>query len=506
MALNSTALNARMRLPVGRVSLVFVIVMTIIVAIFIGLIAVILPWWIIIPFAITPLFIVLVALLPEIALAALLAVLFGIFPESLLPSLPLAGGSIPAHYLGLFVLFAVLILRDAGSLKTKLAPILPYSLPLGAVMLVVIISIIVAITLRTAPVKEVLNEAKAFLAWLVFPICLMAVDTPARFLRFCKALLFVAVILSGAAVFQSLTGIQILSAGRLGRLGTLGNYYDDVIRTGSKGTFLIGASIIAISAAYAMGVLKRPILTIAIMMALLAGIVVEFGRGTWAGIFVGIALIGYFSFGTRYIRLLMLFAISLSIALSSLMIVKPAYLEAAVDRLLSVRTEIETGGSYERRKIENEYALQSLQRHPIFGVGLGGEFKPLGTEFLYWEGETRYLHNSYARAGAKMGVPGLLALVWFVVVMLVRGRQSVRVAPIQMRPLALAGFWTIIVISLVTAFSQPALWESAGISVLALALFFVEASRRGMYISVVKNRTVFPPKVVNRFRGMAPTE
>jgi O-antigen ligase len=105
------------------------------------------------------------------------------------------------------------------------------------------------------------------------------------------------------------------------------------------------------------------------------------------------------------------------------------------DRFVSLLTPDDTmeTSSLQWREFENGKALESILKHPLLGVGLGGRYRELTT----FQGEslglwtrgsqaadqitlfTRYVHNSYLSIAVKMGVPALLVLAWFCLAFLV---------------------------------------------------------------------------------------
>jgi O-antigen ligase len=93
--------------------------------------------------------------------------------------------------------------------------------------------------------------------------------------------------------------------------------------------------------------------------------------------------------------------------------------------------------SLQWREFEVEKALQAIAKQPFTGVGLGNRYRSL-TTFMneasgWWTrgsiaaGEvsrfTRYVHNSYVSIAVKMGIPGLIAILWFYIAVLFKGFQ-----------------------------------------------------------------------------------
>jgi O-antigen ligase len=115
------------------------------------------------------------------------------------------------------------------------------------------------------------------------------------------------------------------------------------------------------------------------------------------------------------------------------------------ERFGSLLTPSETAGtgSLQWRAFEIEQALQAIREQPLTGVGLGNRYRELSayhgeasgrlTRGSIATGEvsrfTRYVHNSYGAIAVKMGIPGLLALLWFCAMALFKGLQVYRHMP-----------------------------------------------------------------------------
>lgn len=429
------------------------------------------------PVLVAVFFVLVIVLAPEWAVALTIAAFFGLFPEMLLPRLPFLGGTLAAEDLAVMTLLLVLVVRHMGKITARLSFLRAYLFPFLLLSAAVVVSVYVALGTHSAPRKDVLNEARPFVAWLILPICALAIDTPKHLRRFLWLLLFLGLLLSCGVIFQSVTGMQILSKGQFLQLGTLGERHRDVLRSTTPGMFLIGALLIFLIASHAIIGLRRPWLGLLAGTVLSGGLLVGFGRGIWVSVFLGLAIVAGLSWNLRYARLMILVAVAGSLGVTVGLMVKPESVQVIVERLLSIGTEIQVGESYGRRKTENEYAWKHIVNSPMLGVGLGGEYKPPSAQSIAWPGETRYIHNTYVNVATKMGVPALLALVALVTTMLVRGWTTIRIASSADRPIAVASFWTIMAAAVVTSLTQPNLISPGGAVSLAVAVFLTECVR-----------------------------
>jgi hypothetical protein len=84
-----------------------------------------------------------------------------------------------------------------------------------------------------------------------------------------------------------------------------------------------------------------------------------------------------------------------ALGLASLSMLRPEVIDAAVNRIASVADEgaIRTSGGW--RRLENEASAARIAQSPLFGIGLGGEYRPWLSEIRNFSEHTRYVHNGY---------------------------------------------------------------------------------------------------------------
>lgn len=438
-----------------------------------GLLAVLLPWFIVIPIVLVSVSLVLAFIFPEFAVAALMAAVFGAFPNFILPNIPVAGGSVRPEDIGIFVFLLILLMRHAGTLGSRLRILKPYIAPLCALLVMVLVSTIYSFFIGKVPAKDILNEARAYYVWLIFPLFPLAIDSAERMRRFSRLLVALALFLAVGGMFQAMTGIHIFQRDQLMSLTTVDETFGGIARSASPGLVFMAAVFMYICAAYTM----RPKPSVAgsflVGVILLGGIVVSFTRSLWISVLVGLILLAFYARQSRYMMMVGALLISGFAALSTVAIVNPTYVEAVTSRLLTINDEIKEGTSFGRRKIELNYAIPKVLDSPLIGVGLGGKYKPHTLDAFGWEGETRYIHNLYAAVATKMGIPGLGALLWLVAIMLWRSWRMVRGREGD-PPVVFACWWVLLTSTILTTATQPVLASSFGIGTAALALFMME--------------------------------
>lgn len=181
------------------------------------------------------------------------------------------------------------------------------------------------------------------------------------------------------------------------------------------------------------------------------GHILTYVRSQWVAMFIGIiflilvTILKYRMLMSRY----MMIGISLFLFMALILgffgisdLYQIPLMSGIVDRfssLLSLDSTMESN-SLQWRIFENRKAFDSILKHPILGVGLGGRYRELttlqGEAVGQWTrgslaaGEvsrfTRYVHNSYLSITVKMGITALIVLVWFFIAFLLNSMAVYR--------------------------------------------------------------------------------
>lgn len=443
-----------------------------------GLATALVPWWWLVAAAVVPVFLALAWAFPELAAVGLVAAVFGVLPDFLLPSIPVGGGRLNAEDLGIPLLLCLLIVKHARNLGPSLAPLRPYVVPLGTLIFVAALSALLAVLYKTAPVKDVLNESRPYFVWLMFPILCLSTSDEQSFRRLLYALFALALVLAIGVTTQSFTGITLFGKGQEVRaLYTLGGVNRDVLRSTTPGMFVMAGALVFCFAAYAKEQIRRPVVLASLSAVLGCGLLVGFGRGMWLSVFIGVLLLALYSRKASYSKLVIMLLLASSVGAAAMLVLKPEYADAFVARLFSVTEEIESGSSFGRRTEENHYAMQRVMESPILGVGLGGRYKPDNKESLVWEAQSRYIHNAYMNVLVKTGVPGLLAALLFVAVAIRRSWGALR-HPSENQAVTFAAFWVILTTTVFTSITQPNFVAANGVASICIALYLSERLRK----------------------------
>ncbi len=445
-------------------------------AFILGILAAVFPWWFVLAFCFLIFFGIVSWFAPVFSVIFVLALQFGVLSK-IIPRIPLGGGGLNPEDLAVPILLLIYAIKNYGSLIAKLDPLVKYIKPLSLFLVCAVISAVVALVYKTAPTKDVLNEIRPFFTWLLFPLLCLAIDNERRLSFFLKALFILSTVIAVGMLVQSFTGYQIFEKGQEVRdLYTLGGSTRGVKRSETAGQFLMAGALVFIFSQYAFGRMNKFLVALIATPILVGGIAVGFGRGLWLSVLLSIFILGFYAKPVNYIKFAIFACVVFVLSATAVSAYKPDYVEAVIARFTSVAEEVDSGSSLGRRKEENLYALERVYDNPILGVGLGGQFKPFGRESLTWENESRYIHNSYVRIVAKLGVPGLLTAIWLVCVFWLRTYRIFRDNSVD-PAIGFTCFWIIVTTTLLTAATQPNLAAQNGVATIVIALFVAERLR-----------------------------
>ena len=447
---------------------------TLFFSVFGALLIPVLPASIVLALIVAPLALLFIWIKPEFSLVVLFAAIFGALP---LPGLPLGGGTLRAEDLGIPLFLVILLIKRYGGIKARMAVVSPYAIPLVLLGAAVTFSMLYSYMLGRQPIKNIFNELRPYYYWCLLVVLPLAIGDEKSLLRFRMMIFWLAVLLAIAVAAQSFSGIQILPRGGFRQVITMDRMAAGVIRSTTPGMYLIAGALIYLVAAYSMGLRVHKVLVIVGVPVLSVGVLVGFGRALWLSVVLGLLVLAIFAKFRRYFVFSIIAVSGAVVTIVMLSAVRPGYLDAAERRLMSVSEEISYGGSFGRRKLEIYHATPAILHNPIFGVGLGSPYKPPTSDSEWWDGETRYIHNSYLSILTKLGLFGLFPFLVFQFIIIRRGIRKFS-ADSHDRPLVFASMWVILTISLVTSITQPDLVSPHGVAIITLVVFLMETAGR----------------------------
>ena len=95
-----------------------------------------------------------------------------------------------------------------------------------------------------------------------------------------------------------------------------------------------------------------------------------------------------------------------------------------VNRFSSLGTDVtHRDDSVTWRIVETKYGMASFLRHPLFGIGIGNEYRPPFEREIWWNefGLRWFIHNSYLWLAVMMGLVGLVPFLALCFVYVARG-------------------------------------------------------------------------------------
>lgn len=403
---SSSSAVQRVRLPRGILSKLAIGAFIVFIGLFLGVLSVFLPWVISVGFGLAVVFPVVLWNFPWVGVALTLSVVF-IAPD--VKWADLATGVALVIYLAKYVLDGGRGLRLQEKRLSGL-----FVIWLGVIAL----SVLAGYFYFGNSISYIYRDSRPFLYWLWVPVIAWLLEKEDWRLDRLKSLfVFLGVLIASVALVQWVFGIQIVTSGRVGALETGGAYNVGETRVQMHGyVFVMGVFIWAICSL----VLNPRGFALFLPLLLVSGlaIYVNYGRALWFWTAVAVFLAAFY-LPKKRIFILSLFAFPfLVIAFGAVNKYAPQKVDAAVERMLSVQDEGGERSSYGLRRLENRQALQQIYSNPLFGVGLGGEYRGWLSEIRNFEEHTRYVHNGYIFIALKTGVVslalmcGFLALVW----------------------------------------------------------------------------------------------
>jgi hypothetical protein len=419
------------------------------------------PYKYLLIFVLVPIMLVLPWLYPWLGLIGVLTMLSGLLPISI-------------HIGDVFFLYMLLILFFTHWRGEKFwwVSFRPYFFPLSLLFALAVVSTVYALfVLHTSP-RHVLGELSHLLYWLLAPMVIVILDSDRKVHIFVRALLVLGVLLSLGLIVQSITGVNILSAGRLEQ-ANLGAGSQDVYRSTTPGIFLVMFGMFLFTARYLWKV-KETASELQWLLLSGAGIVFTYGRTLWLTSAIGMVYLVFLARGRRVLHMVLFAFAILPLGFGAIWVAKPHAIDAIIRRVESYGTEITSGQSLKWRFMENKYALHKIRSHPLMGVGLGGTYKP-GFTVEIFEGEHRYIHNGYLYLVLKLGVLSMLPLVWLYRVIYLRGRQQMKDEMSISKRAIIASSLVVLCIPLITSLTRPEWMTSATVAILATLIGLMSA-------------------------------
>jgi O-antigen ligase len=446
------------------------------VCFFVGLALALLPWWLVFSlFALPALFTATLAW-PFIGLLGLVVLVSGMVPSWMLPEILIGPGKILPSDMALIILLGIVLQKATRAPNNILKASKSYLIPVMLFILAIPFGLVVGYLFYGTSVKEVLNEARELMYWLICFLPLYFVTRSSDLHRIAWGLVVIGFTLAVIVVLQFVFHVKLLEDSRVENLETMGVQYSDVTRSTAGGAIYLIIFPLYYLIARMLTRSLSAFIVMPVVAVLTAGIIVSFGRGIWiislAGLFWVAWRLGRIK-AVQRVTLIMLLGLFLAVA--GLSIFKPSFIYAAVDRFASTFSEGGKNSSLGSRLEENDFAVNKILSSPIFGIGFGTPYKPRIDLYDGWD-QVRYIHNSYIGLWLKLGLLGPFTAAWLMVVIFRRSRRMLLVETLDVKNRALlmsclAGFF----VPVMTGITQPEWLVTSGVSFFALMTGLIAA-------------------------------
>jgi len=387
-----------MRANAGLIGVV-IVCMTIFVALIIGAMTSIFPWWLMLVLFIPPLVFWLGAKWPPVAMVVALSAAYGFMPIGLIAA--------DIVVLGFVAFIAWVYRKQLYKVITSFESVVWTT---GLLMAWGLFSIIYGHFYRFNPIEPVYSESMTLAYWtIMFPILLIGHDKKRSTYTF-YVLMLLGTALGVIALCQSIFGLRLTFGGLSGvaELTSDEGGIAGLARSSIPGILLLVFMLLVALFKTIGDHTKYRFLWGCLFVVLFMALIVTFGRAIWAATFVA-ALVGAFLCGRGpFLRFIFIGGPILVSLIVLLYIFEPDFVAGIFNRLLSVRTEFTAkGSSLKWRLIENQFAYVAMANNPIMGIGLGGEYKPRLIDMRQFRAQTHYIHNGYYFIFMKMGLIGM---------------------------------------------------------------------------------------------------
>ena len=406
--------------------------------------------------------------MPEYAALFLVAAVAGVLPGQV------AGRAVTI--IAISGLIGIVLVKYRDQYREWWPSIRPLFWPFFVLMVFVGISGLRAVLFQKTLHTSVIDDAKPFLYWLLFPIIALSLNTPKKLKHFIVAVVVLAVYIAIGQIIQGLFGVHVFFGGVLGEAETLGRYYSGATRSMTPGIYVLLFGLLVTFALYL--VKARHILLLPLMLLFSLGLTLTYGR-TLMGVTVLVLLfMGFMMGGTRIVRLLVAGMLVLLIAIPALAVIKPNTLYALKDRVMSVDAEIRGGGSLGYRIVENSVAWKRIKNAPLLGIGLGHVYRLpslMAVEHQDVDFQTRYMHNGYLYVQLKLGIFAFLAYFWFIASALSFSRNTFKRLALPHDKAVAAAITALFVMPIFTSLTRPEWMSESSTAVYAICLAILTA-------------------------------
>ena len=451
-----------------------------VLALFFGLASAVLPAWFIFATLLVPAVAALLLVRPEYALLACMALVCGLIHPALVPRLPVLGGALAAAdaTLVMLALYAVwaFATQSRQAKSTPLVGARLMAVALGLFGLTFAIAVTTSLTVRELNPTFVLGETRDLLYLLLLPMALVILRPQERQERFVIGLVVLGCLFALGQVLQGIFNIPVFGDQGISVLETLGRQEDSTTRANTLGLNVIVFSLLLTVGAYVLGAIRKP-LFFAVAGLLLVGIVLTFGRTTFAAVLICLLVVVWWLNSKKLPQLIGFLVVAVGLGSAVAVAWRPDSFAAVYYRLTSIGEEIEHGYSAQWRFWEAEAMLPHIKEQPLIGIGLGADYKGAQGSSLRPE-LNRYVHNAYLYMAGKMGVPALIFFLLFMASVFAIGRRTAKSNALPWTRIVGAASAAMMIRFLFASITEPHFMSDYGVVNIAIAGALVYLSAR----------------------------
>ena len=376
---------------------------------------------------------------PAIGLLLLMAVTGGLVNYDQLPYLSL--GPVSFHVTDLLLLYLLglalvrlLAQRDFRYVAT------PLDRPLLLFFGMVLLSVLTAVLQFGVTPNVAIRELRIATYWLAFFAVTQLIRTQRQLDTLVNGLMILSILMTAAVTLQmaipSLPLVRVSSE----TLVTAGREFAGVSRVWITGERLIYTMLIVAVCAWLMVKSSRARREYGgLSMILFVWLFLSFQRNYWTTTAMALGILTLIIDWPQRARAFKWLALTVLIVV--IVFTAPGSPlatcgEAAADRIFSAQeSRLAYDTSALLRQFELEQAIRKVAEYPIFGVGIGNDYRPWVQRFDYFPGAVVsngliwYCHNAYMWIWVKMGTPSLLVFLWLCAVFVRRGLRLWRRIP-----------------------------------------------------------------------------
>lgn len=373
---------------------------------------------------------------PELSILAVIAALCTVLPEAQMPVVNVGPGRLYMTEPIVIGLFAVVIIRWLVERDFRLVRT-PTDLPLLVFYIWAIGTTLIAIINQNVDPASYIPEIRIVSYYLLFFLVTNLIRKKGQVETLINGFFFLGSVVAVAMIYQYTMGTSVaFLSGRVEVLETAGTVSSDVTRiTDTAGEGIITLAFILKSVLLmtkSIKVQRFPTLVQWIVFGV--AMVMSFNRTYWvisALIIVVTAFIVRGEMRKRLVKWVMIFVYLLPLAAIPLLVMPDTraggLVGAAIQRVGSVLSlesyeEGSTTSTVRWRDFEYTYGFQRIQEHPVEGLGLGAEYRPLvfGIDDEWFDGRG-YTHNGHLYIAMKTGLVGYFLFMWFMLLAISRG-------------------------------------------------------------------------------------